>query len=250
MKQFTLKLLVSPLNEKEALEAIAGGADIIDVKNPKEGALGASFPWVIKRVREITPEPIEVSCTLGDLPNLPGSVALAAYGASLTGVDYVKCSMYNVKTKEDAIFLMKSVVRAIREHRPKTRVVAVGFADAHRIGSVEPSLVPLIAHESGADVAMLDTALKNGNSLLSFLNRNALKAFVDESHKHELKAALAGSVKKEELHILSELGVDIIGIRGAACSNQDRVNGQILREKVAELAAIVRIQRQKGKKSS
>ncbi len=64
------------MNEKEALEAIAGGADIIDVKNPVEGALGANFPWVIKRIREITPRNIEVSCALGEVPNLPGSISL------------------------------------------------------------------------------------------------------------------------------------------------------------------------------
>ncbi len=44
------------MNEKEAQEAIAGGADIIDVKNPTEGALGANYPWVIKRIKEITPK--------------------------------------------------------------------------------------------------------------------------------------------------------------------------------------------------
>ena len=41
------------MNEKEALEAIAGGADIIDVKNPQEGALGANYPWVIKKIKEV-----------------------------------------------------------------------------------------------------------------------------------------------------------------------------------------------------
>jgi uncharacterized protein (UPF0264 family) len=77
-----LKLLISPSDEKEALEAIAGGADIVDVKNPREGALGASFPWTIRRIKEIAPEGIEVSCTVGDLPNLPGSVSLAVLGAA------------------------------------------------------------------------------------------------------------------------------------------------------------------------
>ena len=43
-KDAKLKLLISPMNEKEASEAIAGGADIIDVKNPKEGRVGCKFP--------------------------------------------------------------------------------------------------------------------------------------------------------------------------------------------------------------
>ncbi len=80
-----MKLLISPMNEKEASEAIAGGADIIDVKNPQEGPLGANFPWVIKRIREITPKNIQVSCTIGEVPNLPGSISLAALGAASLG---------------------------------------------------------------------------------------------------------------------------------------------------------------------
>ena len=33
-------LLISPINHDEAIESIEGGADIVDVKNPKEGSLG------------------------------------------------------------------------------------------------------------------------------------------------------------------------------------------------------------------
>ena len=71
------------MNEKEAQEAIAGGADIIDVKNPAEGALGANYPWVIKQIKQITPKNLEVSCTLGEVGNLPGSVRLAALWSSI-----------------------------------------------------------------------------------------------------------------------------------------------------------------------
>ena len=44
-----MKLLVSPMNVQEAIASEQGGADIIDVKNPREGSLGANFPWVIGR---------------------------------------------------------------------------------------------------------------------------------------------------------------------------------------------------------
>ena len=36
-----MKLLVSVVSAEEARLALAGGADIIDVKDPSEGALGA-----------------------------------------------------------------------------------------------------------------------------------------------------------------------------------------------------------------
>ena len=235
-----MKLLISPTDEKEAAEAIAGGADIIDVKNPKEGALGASFPWVIKRIREVTPKNIEVSCALGDVPNLPCTVSLAALGAATTGVDYVKVGLYGVKTKEEAVYLMQNVTRAIKDCNPSIKVVATGYADAKRVGSVNPLLIPDIAREAEADVAMIDTAVKDGKNLFAFLTIDQLKSFVDAAHAYGLKAALAGSLRKEDLPAVYALGADVAGLRGAACTNSDRVNGRITRENVRALAEAMR----------
>ena len=122
------------MNEKEALEAIAGGADIIDVKNPLEGALGANYPWVIRQIREITPRHLEVSCTLGEVGNLPGSVSLAAYGAASLGVDYIKVGLGGIKTSKEAIFLLQNAIKAAKECNPKIKVAVAGYADAAESG--------------------------------------------------------------------------------------------------------------------
>lgn len=235
-----MKLLISPKNEKEAVEAIAGGADIIDVKNPKEGPLGANFPWVIQRIRQITPTNIEVSCTLGEVPNLPGSMSLASLGAATTGVNYIKAGLYGLKTAEEAVHLMQSIIKAAKEYRPSIKVVVSGYADAARISTVDPLFVPKIAYEAQADIAMLDTAVKDGKSLFSFLTEAQLRRFVNTAHSYGLKAALAGSLQKEELPMVYALGADVVGLRGAACTLSDRVNGQITREKVHELVEVVK----------
>jgi len=235
-----LKLLVSPSDEQEALEAIAGGADIIDVKNPMEGALGASFPWTIRRIREITPEGVEVSCTIGDLPNLPGSISLAVLGAATTGVNYIKVGLGGVKTMEDAVLLLRNAVRAAKDYNSSIKVAATVFADAARIGSVNPLLVPEIADKANADVAMVDTSVKDGKTLFTFLTNPQLTQIVRKSHNRGLLTALAGSLKKEQIHLVSELEADIVGLRGAACTGGDRVNGRITRETVRELADIIR----------
>jgi uncharacterized protein (UPF0264 family) len=236
-----LKLLISPSDEKEALEAIAGGVDIIDVKNPKEGALGAGFPWTIRRIREMAPEGVEVSCTVGDLPNLPGSVSLAVLGAAVTGVDYVKVGLGGVKTKEDAIFLLQNAVRAAKDYDSSIKVAAACYGDAARIGSVNPLLIPEIAAEANADVAMVDTAVKDGKNLFTFLTNNQLKRLVSEAHNRGLLVALAGSLRKDQIPRVRELKADIIGLRGAACTGGDRVNGRIERKTVRELADMVRV---------
>ncbi|MGD6851030.1 MAG: (5-formylfuran-3-yl)methyl phosphate synthase [Candidatus Bathyarchaeia archaeon] len=236
-----MKLLISPINETEALEAILGGADIIDVKNPKEGALGANYPWVIKKIADLTPKPIEVSCALGDAPNLPGSFSLAALGAASLGVDYVKVGLYGVKTREEAVFLLQQVCRAAKDCNPKVKVVATGYADAKKIGTLDPALIPQIASEAKADVAMLDTAIKDGSYLFTHQTAQQLQTFVENSHASGLQVALAGSLRKEDLPIVYRLGADIVGLRGAACTSSDRERGTITRELVAELAEIVKL---------
>lgn len=222
------------------MEAIAGGADIIDVKNPNEGPLGANFPAVIKRIRQITPTNIEVSCTIGEVPNLPGSMSLAALGAATTGVNYIKAGLYGLKTREEAIYLMQNINKAVKDYDSSIKVVASGYGDAGRTGSVDPSFVPKIASEAQADIAMLDTAIKDGKNLFTFLTKPQIRSFVEEAHDYGLKAALAGSLQKKDLPAVYVLGADVVGLRGAACTFSDRVNGQITREKVRELVEAVK----------
>jgi len=228
------------MNEKEALEAIAGGADIIDVKNPQEGALGANYPWVIKRIKEVTPKDLEVSCTLGEVGNLPGSVSLAALGAASLGVDYIKVGLYGIKTPKEAIFLLQNVCRAAKECNPKIKVAVAGYADSKKIGTIDPMLIPEIASKAQIEVAMLDTSNKDGNNLFDYLTIEQLKKFVDLAHSFGLKTALAGSLRKQDLPVVYDLGTDIAGLRGAACTNSNRVTGQINRKLVNELVNVVK----------
>ena len=228
------------MNETEAQESIAGGADIIDVKNPKEGALGANYPWVIKKIKELTPKNIEVSCTLGDVPNLPGSISLAALGAASLGVDYIKIGLFGLKTPKEAVFLLQQVSKAAKGYNQKIKVVAAGYADAKKIGAIDPLFIPEIAHQAQVDIAMLDTATKDGTTLFDHLTSEQLKTFVDATHNLGLQVALAGSLRKQDLTIVYSLGADIAGLRGAACTNSDRNNGHITRNLVSELVKTVK----------
>ena len=80
-----MKLLVSVIDADEARLAVAGGVDVVDVKNPAEGSLGAPAPGVIAQVRDVLPSDQPLSVALGDLPCLPGTAALAAFGAASSG---------------------------------------------------------------------------------------------------------------------------------------------------------------------
>lgn len=232
-------LLISPINNDEALESIKGGADIVDVKNPKEGSLGANFPWVIKDIREMTPNNILVSATLGDVPYKPGTVSLAAMGALNSGANYIKVGLYGTSNYNEALEVMENVVKAVKDIDSTAIVVVSGYADAHRVGAVDPWEIPKIAKESGSDLAMLDTAVKDGKTLFDYLNINDLERFVDEIHSYGLKSALAGSVKKEQLKPLYDIDCDVVGVRGAACIGGDRNSGKIHRSAVNELKNLI-----------
>ena len=232
-----MKLLVSVVDKSEALESIKGGAHILDVKNPKEGSLGANFPRIIRQVKEVVPKNIEVSATIGDLPNLPGTASLAALGAAVSGVDYVKVGLFGVKTSEEATTMMTEVVKAVKDYDSGLKTIASGYADFRYVGCVNPLELPEVAHKAKADGVLVDVKIKSGKSkLFNFLDDEKLKDFVKKAHDYNLLAALAGSLDKQDIQRVYNLGADIIGVRGAVCTKNDRLGGKLVREKVTEFA--------------
>ncbi|MEV0122133.1 (5-formylfuran-3-yl)methyl phosphate synthase [Streptomyces sp. NPDC050703] len=232
-------LLISPDGVEEARDCAkaAEHLDIVDVKKPDEGSLGANFPWVIKEIRETIPANKPVSATVGDVPYKPGTVAQAALGAAVSGATYIKVGLYGCTTPDQAVDVMRGVVRAVKDHRPDALVVASGYADAHRIGCVNPLALPDIAHRSGADAAMLDTAVKDGTRLFDHLTQEVCARFVRLAHEADLLAALAGSVRTADLGALTRIGTDIVGVRGAVCGGGDRNTGRIQPHLVAAFRA-------------
>jgi hypothetical protein len=148
--------------------------------------------------------------------------------------------LYGFKTAQEAIFLLQNVNKAAKQYNPKIKVAAVGYADAQRIDALDPMQIPDVAFKADADVAMLDTAVKDGKNLFTFITLEQLKKFVDYSHHLGLEVAFAGSLRKNDLPVVYSLGADIAGLRGAACTNSDRVKGELKRNLVEELVDIVK----------
>jgi len=233
-----MQILISIKSSEELSAAIKGNADIIDLKNPEEGSLGAACPLFIKQIRKLARNRL-ISVAIGDMPNLPCTAALAARGAAMFNVDYIKVGLYGVSSYDEALHLLKSVVKATKEYDPNIMVVGAGYADAINFGGVNPLKIPEITKNAGADIAMLDTINKNGKKLFDFLNLDDLQTFVKKTHEIGLLVALAGSLQKEDLSTIYELGTDITGFRGAVCSNNDRKNGLVNEHKVANIMDLV-----------
>jgi uncharacterized protein (UPF0264 family) len=233
-------MLVSPISMTEARIVAEGGADILDIKNVGEGSLGAQGPWVIKEIVDaFRPTGIMCSAALGDLPQKPGTVALAAYGAALCGTDYLKAGLHGSRTYEEALAIMNAVVRAVRMVRPDILVVASGYADCRRFGGVGYREVVRAARDSGSNAVMVDTAIKDGKDLFDALAPEEIAEFITLGHEAGLLVAVAGSVKLQHLPVLAQMRPDIVGIRGAACDDGDRTRG-ITAAKVHELMATAR----------
>jgi len=217
-----MKGLITVINEEEAKKVVSVGCDILDIKNPSEGSLGANFPWVIEKIMKIVPKNMESSIAVGDVPFLPGTISLAVRGAASFHPDYIKVGLKGPQSKEEAIELMKKAVYAAKSVDKNIKIVATLYADYQRAGTIDPLNIPEIADESGAAVAMVDTAIKDGKTLVDIITYEKLKTIVKESKKRGLKVAFAGSLKPEHVKKIRKTGADVFGVRGAVCSGGER----------------------------
>ncbi|MBN2452027.1 MAG: (5-formylfuran-3-yl)methyl phosphate synthase [Lentisphaeria bacterium] len=235
-----MKLLISPICIEEARIAFRGGCDIVDIKNVAEGSLGAQPPWVTEAiVSELAPLGATVSVALGDLPNKPGTAGLAAYAAARLGVHYIKAGLYGATNYSDALAMMASVTRSIRMVRKDILAVACGYADYRRFGGVPCDELVDAAGEAGADVVMVDTAVKDGKTLFDALRVDEIQRFVERGHEAGMMVALAGSIGLDHIETLCAIGPDIIGVRGAVCDGSDRRKQMSVR-RIQELALRLR----------
>ena len=211
-----MRLLVSVVDAAEARLAVAGGADIVDVKNPAEGSLGAPEPRTLTRVRDAVPAGVPLSVAIGDLPSLPGTAALAALGAARCGAAFVKVGLMGPSTRAEAV----AVVRAIREAVDgRAAVIAAAYADAARVPGepLPPHELVAAAAEGGATGCLLDTAVKDGRGLLAWLSLETLAALVADAHGAGLEIGLAGELRADDLPAIRATGADLAGVRSAAC---------------------------------
>ncbi len=230
-----MRLLVSPINTEEAKAAMAGGADILDVKNPKEGSLGANFPWVIRSVAGVAGGKMPVSATIGDFDYKPGTASLAALGAAFSGADYIKVGLLKIENQEQAGDMLGNIVRSVKDFDDERKLVAAAYSDCSRVGSISPMDLPEVAAECGADVVMVDTAIKDGKSTFEFMTEPEIAEFISAGHDLGMEVAIAGTIKFEDLELLKRVAPDIIGVRGAVCGG-DR-SGTIQEELVRRMKA-------------
>ncbi len=198
-------MLASVTGPQEAALALAGGADLIDLKDPRHGALGAVTPEVARRTVALVAGRRPVSAVTGDLPMQPAVVAEAAAALTETGVDYIKQGIF---PGGDSV----ACVRALASLASRVRLVAVLFADRHPDLGLLPAL-----KQAGFWGAMLDTAEKGRGRLLDAMSVPRLHDFVAACRAQGLHAGLAGSLEAPDVPRLLVLEPHLLGFRGALC---------------------------------
>jgi uncharacterized protein (UPF0264 family) len=221
-----MKLLVSVSDGAEAAAALAGGADIIDAKDPANGALGAVSLDVFRDIVTAVDGERLVTAALGDATDEASIEPLVrAYSAS--GARLVKIGFAGVSSHDRVRALLDAATRGAEL---RAAVIAVAYADAARANSPDPNVVLDAAAQTGVAGVLLDTADKDGPGLRGLIGPLALHAWIVAAREAGLLVALAGKLSADDLEFVREAGADIAGVRGAACDNGR--TGRIVAEKV------------------
>lgn len=230
---------MSVRNTVEAQAALLGGADLIDAKDPAAGALGAVSTDDLRAIRWTVGGWRPVSAALGDATSEP-EIEEAAYDAACCGPDFVKLGFSGVGAAARVRALLDAALRGVRRAPGRTRVIAVGYADAERVGSIPPLALIGIAQAAGAAGALIDTARKEMGALLSWMTSDALEAWIETAHEAGLIASVAGRLGARELPMVRDLGADIAGVRGAACEGgrAGRVSASLVRQLQGVVAGV------------
>ena len=235
-------LMVSVQNLNEAIEALHGGADIVDVKNLQEALVGSAHPLTVKAVRDSIPMDRHASVTLGVVPNQAGTVAMAVYTAGILDATSVKVGFMRTEYNQ-AVEVLLECKEALNGF--DTKLIGSLFADNPLYDGLDASHMVRLAEDSNCDGWLIDTLTKDGRNLFDFIPEPELRDMVLSGKKSGMSTALSGHLKMSDLDELARINPDIVGVRGAVCQKGDR-DSAVHRDAVAEFTRQLRL-RETGK---
>ncbi len=210
------QLLISVTDIKEARLALTHGADLIDLKDPRQGALGAlpitTIQEVVSFVKAHRAHSQQyTSATVGDLPMEAKLISRQVLAVASTNVDFVKVGFFE---SED----YQSCLVALSESAKKgIKLIAVLFAEIQ----YPEYLLGLIKH-AGFYGVMLDTAQKNGATFMDYYTEEQMMSFSRRVKDHAMVFGLAGSLGIQHLEKVVVYTPTYIGFRGGVSVGNQR----------------------------
>ena len=207
------KLLVSVRNTQEAEAAILGGADWIDLKEPKHGPLAAVDAQSANQVAELLAGRVQVSAALGELVEWRDSPAHELLRIAEIGV--VKLGLSNCNRRARWREEWRSLHDRFSQHGKN--LAAVAYADHIAARAPEPAEILKVAQQSRAAYLLVDTYDKRSGSILEWMPERQLQALLTAAKTHGMQIVLAGSINQDCLERLPSVDVDMVAVRGAVC---------------------------------
>ena len=228
------RLLVSVRSAEEAREALAGGADIIDIKEPEGGSLGAATPGVRLAVARAVAGAAPLTAALGELQDLGDDWKMEHQH----GISLYKLGLSGSR-KTGWRKLLDRVRERIQEaSEGEADLVAVAYADWKQAACPEPSHLLEYAIPRGFSHFLLDTFDKKAGNLPAFIEWNEIAALSGRARRGGLRFVAAGSLQAGQIRAAACAGVDVIAVRGAATIGAR--NAAVDRCAVRELTAGIR----------
>lgn len=218
------KMLASVNSVAEALLVLNAQVDIIDLKQPARGALGALDTDLVMEIVAKIAGRCPVSATIGDLPMQPELIFNAVNEMAQTGVDYIKIGFFPDGNSYSSI-VVKKLVKLAQLYN----LIAVLFADT----KPDFAIIPVLK-QAGFKGVMLDTMNKQQGSLTQVMTKTDISEFVRLSKSQVLLCGLAGSLQLADIKTLMPFQIDYLGFRGALCEQQQRT-GQLNPVAIAQL---------------
>ena len=202
-------MLASVADAAEAEIVARLGADIVDLKDPGSGALGAVPIEAARAAVAAAANACAISATLSDPPYDARPVVERAAALIDAGVDYL-----TIAVDADSLASLGPKLRRLAD---RTKLVGLMFADK----SPDFALLEALA-QTGFNGAMLDKSNKSRGRLLTHVGIAQLSDFVARCRISRLFAALAGSLEPPDIPRLQLVEPDVLGFRGALRRAHDR----------------------------
>lgn len=208
-------LLVSVCDAVEAAEAMAGGAAIIDVKDPKRGPLGAAAATVAAAVAATVAGRVPWTMACGELADgaaarivrdtvaaLPAGVAPPA--AAKAGPSGLDLRGWQRDFEAFAAALPAGV-----------DPVAVAYADWGVAKAPRPVEILAAAARAGCRLLLVDTFDKSSAGVLGAAPD--LAAWIARARDAGMAVAVAGRLDHAGIGHVATLGADVVAVRSAVC---------------------------------
>jgi (5-formylfuran-3-yl)methyl phosphate synthase len=204
------KLLVSVRSAAEAEMALGAGADLIDIKEPSRGALGAADPEVWEEIRGVVDRRAPMSVALGELLAAPIEKLATQTGSAM----FAKIGLARCQSATGWIARFGRVIGKLPRH---VRPVPVAYADWPAADAPAPFMALTLAARCSSRMLLIDTFEKTRGGLLERLSWEALAELAELAKSAKIELALAGSLDADSIERLLPLWPAYIGVRGAVC---------------------------------